>query len=694
MLSLLPNGKQQFIDIAGRPLVGGRVYFYAPNTETKKDTWQDPDGTTPNTNPVILDARGQAVIWGTGTYRQVVKDVFGLTIYDGLVEDPISAATGEITANLAAVSGSSLIGFEQAEAGAVERTVEEKLREWRSLQDFGGDPTGSAYSSDALQKAFNAGVGVLITPGSWKFEPNGVEYTGSIGVVGYGSKSKIVCDGALFTVTNGDSSFVDNLYMENATAPWIIKRDPNNWSQVPSVVQSNDSGYQPTINDADIWGDLTTAQQNQNIGPSLNFQGNATGIAVRRIYGRFVSMTLKDAINSTVEDCRFRASKGLVGGITFWNIDAQRGNNNRALNNHIFYPSFSGICWAGNDEPKASGNHTRYAGESGLKTYQGTMANSSGITVDARCYLGQFDSNRSLYSYYDNFDFTSQTSPDGTIDTRHQITNNQAFGARQTGFYGDGKNNVFANNTSRSNGLDGMSIFFNQSLISNNHCYTNNVSLTASHHDLALNTGSDNLLIGNLIWASPGAPGYAIYAPGKNMAVANKSPNGLFFWGNAGAVTSTLFGNSDSSTVAQLETSSQMIQQTVAGTPGLQLFSNGTGVDNIDFDFFPRNDTLTHAIARIRGVLTNGTNGSEGGWLELFASQGGVKQLGLSLQANDSIPSRVWNEIAVPEVQPYYGWSPNWGNVTMWLDQTNNALKFQVKYQNGTTVKSGSIALS
>lgn len=83
---LLPNGKQQFIDIDGNPLVGGMVYFFIPGTTEPKTTWQDPDQSIPTTNPVILDSRGQGLIYGNGQYRQVVRDSLGNTIWDELTE--------------------------------------------------------------------------------------------------------------------------------------------------------------------------------------------------------------------------------------------------------------------------------------------------------------------------------------------------------------------------------------------------------------------------------------------------------------------------------------------------------------------------------------------------------------------------------------------------------------------------------
>ena len=92
--ALLPNAKAQFIDSTGKPLVGGKVYFYIPNTSTLKDTYQDAAQTILNPNPVILDANGQAIIWGVGAYRQVVYDQYNNLIWDQITEDVSSGLVG------------------------------------------------------------------------------------------------------------------------------------------------------------------------------------------------------------------------------------------------------------------------------------------------------------------------------------------------------------------------------------------------------------------------------------------------------------------------------------------------------------------------------------------------------------------------------------------------------------------------
>lgn len=85
--TLLPNGEQQFCDSNGAPYAGGSVYFYIPATTTPKITWQDAGETTPNTNPVILDSAGRAIIYGSGQYRQVLFDSLGNEVWDQLTQD-------------------------------------------------------------------------------------------------------------------------------------------------------------------------------------------------------------------------------------------------------------------------------------------------------------------------------------------------------------------------------------------------------------------------------------------------------------------------------------------------------------------------------------------------------------------------------------------------------------------------------
>lgn len=70
MATLAPQPKLQFFDNNGNPLSGGRLYTYVAGTTTPQATFTDETGTVTNTNPVILDSRGEASVWfGPGTYK-------------------------------------------------------------------------------------------------------------------------------------------------------------------------------------------------------------------------------------------------------------------------------------------------------------------------------------------------------------------------------------------------------------------------------------------------------------------------------------------------------------------------------------------------------------------------------------------------------------------------------------------------
>lgn len=103
-VSLLPNAKQQFLDGTGTPLALGFVYFYIPSTSTFKDTWSNAAGTVLNTNPVILDAAGEAIIYGSGQYRQLLTDSLGNTIWDQITESALQITDLSITAGDASIT--------------------------------------------------------------------------------------------------------------------------------------------------------------------------------------------------------------------------------------------------------------------------------------------------------------------------------------------------------------------------------------------------------------------------------------------------------------------------------------------------------------------------------------------------------------------------------------------------------------
>lgn len=68
---------------SGAIATGWKVNTYEPGTSTPKDTYTDYTGNSSNTNPVILDARGEAVIYWKNKYKVVVTDEDDVEIWSG-----------------------------------------------------------------------------------------------------------------------------------------------------------------------------------------------------------------------------------------------------------------------------------------------------------------------------------------------------------------------------------------------------------------------------------------------------------------------------------------------------------------------------------------------------------------------------------------------------------------------------------
>jgi len=105
---LSPLPKMQFFSTAGAPLVGGKLYSYVAGTTTPLATYTTQAGTIANTNPVILDSRGEASVWlASAAYKLKLTTATDVELWT--VDNISSAETFGASQLLTGVTGSDAI---------------------------------------------------------------------------------------------------------------------------------------------------------------------------------------------------------------------------------------------------------------------------------------------------------------------------------------------------------------------------------------------------------------------------------------------------------------------------------------------------------------------------------------------------------------------------------------------------------
>lgn len=94
-------------DVLGRPLVGGKLLTFGAGTTTPKAAFTDVAGTIQHTNPIILDSRGEAVIFLDGTYKLELRDSADALLW---TQDNVEGSKSTADINSASVNDIILSG--------------------------------------------------------------------------------------------------------------------------------------------------------------------------------------------------------------------------------------------------------------------------------------------------------------------------------------------------------------------------------------------------------------------------------------------------------------------------------------------------------------------------------------------------------------------------------------------------------
>lgn len=222
MAVVTPTAKAQFIDAAGIPLAGGFLYTYEAGTTTPQATYTDSTAATANSNPIVLDSRGEANIWlGSANYKFKLTDSNGTEIWtvDNIAApstalSPVFSSNVTISAN---TSGPALL-VTQTGAGAAIR-----------VQDS-ADPDSSPFVVDTTGQV---GIGTATPANAIDVAGGAIQISTSGGtartVMSADSTDSIfaVSDDRNFTVkTNAATRLTINSTAATSTVPVVLPTLP------------------------------------------------------------------------------------------------------------------------------------------------------------------------------------------------------------------------------------------------------------------------------------------------------------------------------------------------------------------------------------------------------------------------------------------------------------------------------------
>lgn len=227
--SIMPTPRQRYFTNSGTPAAGCYLYTFAAGTSTPKAAYTDAAGTTPHANPIVLDAKGEALIYWSGAYKVDLKTAAGVQItgypvdnyqsYDSVTN---SVATNLLRADLAASSGAGLVGFSQSFTYP-RSTTGRKLLERVSVADMlTTDTPTAAQVLTALQAAIDTGAKKVFI--SAEYTINGAVNLAANQIIDFDGGSLIIASGTvapngiLYGSAKANIKIVDPVIDASATA--------------------------------------------------------------------------------------------------------------------------------------------------------------------------------------------------------------------------------------------------------------------------------------------------------------------------------------------------------------------------------------------------------------------------------------------------------------------------------------------
>ena len=193
--TISPQPILQFFDSNNAELSGGKLFCYLAGTTTKQNTFTDATGATPNTNPVILNSRGEANVWLTPNiaYKFVLapstdndpptNPIWTVdNIQGGATFSPLNPPTLETASFNAAAGGNYQC---KTSIGAITATLPASPNQWDviQIQDTDGSAATNNITINLNGKTYlgsSSNPVINVNGGMMKLQYNGSQWTPTI----------------------------------------------------------------------------------------------------------------------------------------------------------------------------------------------------------------------------------------------------------------------------------------------------------------------------------------------------------------------------------------------------------------------------------------------------------------------------------------------------------------------------------